>query len=375
MSNVDNLSEEDFDKQFDAMMEQTPEDFDASQAQTEETQLDESPSETEVPEANDVTDTDVGDINQNNEQPEEELSPPEEEEPTAVGESEASEKVGSGDQDSQVTEEYNFNDIPRNKIIPKDIQVNGMTVRATMDELEAGFKKGMNYTQKMQEIAPHRRDMNLMMENGLTTADLNLLVEAKSGNTEALSKLVGDAKVDLIDLETENSTEYVPQDYGKDVPNIEMEQVKSEILSDNQYAPSVEGALQSMPDDMYEMVSNNHQAMAALYTDVKSDLYSKVMPEVVKQQALYGKQEPTLQTYLKVAKSLMDREAPNQEEAKAPVVDKELNNRRKNAGTTPSSKPKSKDSLIQKDLKDMDEEEFEKEFQKMIGRSINDFNN
>ena len=361
---VADMSEEDFDKNFDAMMNQSPEEFDASTQQSEETQLAESPSVEE--------ETQPVDEPEDNEQPQEELDTPTEPEPDATGEPEEVEEESPVDEDSQEPTEYDFTGIPRDKIIPKDINVNGMKVRATMDELEAGFKKGMNYTQKMQEIAPHRKDMNLMMDNGLTTADLNLLVEAKGGNKEALAKLLGDAKVDPLDIETDDGKEYTPKDYSKEVPNVEMEQVKSEILQDTEFSPQVENALQTMPEDMYNMVSDGAGKMNALYSDIKSGLYAKAMPEVLKQQALNGQHEPTIDTYLKVAQQFI-KQAP-QEKATTPVNNTELNAKRKNAATTPQSKPSEKKSLIKEDLDTMSDEDFEASFQKMVGRSINDFN-
>lgn len=378
-SGVDDLSEEDFDKEFDKMMGMTPEDFDAKQDEPMEETLSESPSVPDEPEAKDVTDTDVGDIEVTNEQPEEELSTPEEEEPVATGEPEASGEPGSEVQDSQESKEYDFSAIPRDQIMPNDIHVNGMTVKATMEELEAGFKKGMNYTQKMQEIAPHRKDMNLMTEHGLSTDDLNLLIEAKKGNKEALGKLIANAKVDVLELDAEASQDYTPENYAKDVPNVEMEQIKNEILADTEIAPSVETALQSMPEDMYQMVSSNAMGMNSLYSDMKSGMYEKVMPEVMKQQALYGMQEPTIQTYLKVAKQYFgqgEQEPTPQEKVLAqpePTTDKELNNKRRNAGTTPQAKKTNQDSFIQDDLDNMSDDDFEKAFQKMVGRSTNDF--
>jgi len=372
-SGVDDLSEEDFDKEFDKMMGMTPEDFDAKQDEPMEETLSESPSAPETPEVEEQPEV-------TNEQPEEELGEPEKEEPTAVGEPEVPEETKPESQDSPTEpEEYDFSAIPRDKIMPNEINVNGMTVRATMEELEAGFKKGMNYTQKMQEIAPHRKDMNLMMEHGLSTDDLNLLIEAKKGNKEALGKLIANAKVDVLDLDAEASQDYTPENYAKDVPNVEMEQIKNEILADTEIAPSVETALQSMPEDMYQMVSSNAMGMSSLYSDMKSGMYAKVMPEVMKQQALYGMQEPTIQTYLKVAKQhfgqgeqeqAQPRKVPAQPE---PTVDKELNNKRRSAGTTPPAAQTKPDSFIQDDLDNMSDDDFEKAFQKMVGRSTNDF--
>ena len=364
---VDNIPDEDFDKAFDAMMAQTPEEFDAAQSQPEETQLAESPvaeePSIEVPEEEIQI-----------EQPQEQLDDTPVEEPVATEEPEAVISEDPVVEDSPEPTEYDFSAVPRDKIIPRDINVNGSTVRATMDELEIGFKKGMNYTQKMQEIAPHRKDMNIMMENNLTTDDLNLLIEAKSGNKDALGKLLAKAEIDPLDLDTEDKADYVPKDYAKDVPNVEMEQVKADILQDTEFSPQVENALQTMPEDMYTMVSGGSGQMNALYNDVKSGLYAKAMPEVMKQQALYGKTEPTIDTYLKVAGQYFKPETPK--EVKAPEVtgNTELNDKRRSAAPTPKSAPSKKESLIQKDLKEMDDDEFEIEFAKMTGRSVQDFN-
>lgn len=377
LNKVDTLSDDAFDAEFDKMMNQSPEEFDAAQTEPEETQLDESPDQVAVEDLDTATTSEdtEGTIDED-EQPDEELDTELNEEPAAADIPEDSTEDDPVDPDSQEPTEFDFNSIPRDKIIPRDINVNGMKVKATMDELEAGFKKGMNYTQKMQEIAPHRKDMNLMIENGLTTADLNLLVEAKGGNKEALAKLLATAKVDPIDIEVEDADAYTPKDYSKDVPNADLEQLKTEILSDQENAPVVDDALKTMPQDMYDLVSENPQGMNSLYTDVKSGIYQKIMPEVIKQQALYGKNEPTLDTYLRVAKTMMEQNptpATDKPIEKQVSGNKELNNRRRKAGTAPASKPKESKSFIQKDLNSMDDDEFEKEFQEMVGRSTNDF--
>jgi len=375
MSNaVDTMSDEDFDKAFDTMMSQTPEEFDTAQGQTEETQLAESPIETE-PDLQEEAQPEETPIKED-EQPQEELDTSSSEETVATEQPEEGEIKDPVVEDSKEPGEFDFSQVPQDKVIPKDINVNGMTVRATMAELEEGFKKGMNYTQKMQEIAPHRKDMNLMSENNLTTDDLNLLIEAKNGNKEALGKLLANAKLDPLDVETEGKEEYTPKDYSKEVPNVEMEQIKNTILSDTTNAPIVETALQSMPEDMYELVSANSNSMGALYKDVQQGVYQKVMPEVIKQQSLYGKTEPTLQTYLKVAAKFGE----NKQEVKQPEPTKvvenkqELNTKRKNAGTTVQSKKTPKESFIKEDLDGMSDEDFDKAFEKMVGRSIQDFN-
>ena len=382
-SSVNELSDEEFDKNFDKMMSMDPAEFDAKQAEPMEETLSESPLVPDEPNtetANESTDDELAEPNI--EQPDQEVDENEEQEPAAEGEPDSEEEETSGEQDSKEnTQEFDFSKLPRDQILPYDIPVNGMKVKATLAELEEGFKKGMNYTQKMQEIAPHRKNMNLMAEHGLSTDDLNLLIEAKKGNKEALGKLLATAEVDPLDIDAEASQDYTPENYAKEVPNIEMEQVKNEILADTEMAPAVENALQTMPEDMYQMVSSDARGMHSLYDDMKSGIYEKVMPEVLKQQALYGMREPTIQTYLNVANKFFAKEAPAPEPTQAPqqvqpkqgTNNKELNQKRKSAGTTPQSAKSKPKSYIQEDLDKMSDEEFDKAFEKMVGRSINDF--
>ena len=385
MSNVMDMSEEEFDQKFEEMMSTPPEDFDAGQADQGEENLAEQPEAVEEEPTPQEEEQEIPEEELGTEQPEEQLDSEDIDTPAAEEDTGNEEEEDSVETDSDEPEEFNFDSIPRDKVIPRDIKVNGMNVRATMQELEEGFKMGMNYTQKMQEIAPHRKNMNIMMENDLTTDDLNLLIEAKSGNKNALGKLLADAKIDPLDLETEEDRvdpdSYTPKDYSKDVPNYEMEQLKAAIVRDSENAPVVQNALQTMPEDMYEFVSKETRAMSSLYDDVKSGLYQKVMPEVIKQQSLYGVQEPTLQTYLKVAEQYFQADggseqpqAEPEQPAPAPkATNKELNNKRKSAAPTPRGTKTGKKSYIQKDLDNMDDDEFEKHFQEMVGRSTNDF--
>jgi len=375
MSNVvEGMSEEEFDKEFENMMN-TPIEEDEKAAPEGENNGVQEEQETEEVEKEEVTET-IEQPESEKEEPEEEENPGEEETQETEGEVEDNTDSKESETETEI-ENFDFNTVPRDQIIPKDIAVNGVQVRATMDELEEGFKKGMNYTQKMQEIAPHRKAMGIMKDNQLTEADLNLLIEAKGGNKEALAKLLMDSKTDPFELNLEAKEDYTPKDYGKEVVDVEIQTVKDEILADTEYSQVVEEAIQKMPEDMYNMVSANAQGWSSLYKDVKEGVYQKVMPEVMKQQALYGNTEPTIATYLKIANLLGEKDTPKSTEVKAPEkkVDKaELNNKRKKAASSTNvDKNKSSKSYIEEDLEKLSDEDFDKEFEKMMGRSIDEY--
>lgn len=373
---VDELTDEEFQAEL-AKLESIPKDeeitvaSDASEEDNEDTDEEEDSSE----ETSDSTEED--EVEQPDDEEESESDDTaDEDEDTQESEEESEEPTeeDSEDTESAKTDEtpgFDFSSIPMDEVIPMEIPANGMKVKATMNELVEGFKKGMNYTQKMQALSQHGKDMGIMKDNGLTTNDLNLLVEAKQGNKEALAKLMSDAKVDPLDLEAAKEA-YTPQDYGKAPVDLDMEQVKETILADTEYSSHVEKAIKDMPDDMYELVSSSSGNLNALYQDVRSGLYAEVMPEVMKLQSLYGKTAPTMETYLKVAEARAKKqtEAPQQKAVNEVKETKRKVNRKKAAN---ASKPNKVKEAVIDDVNSLDSDEFAKAFAKMTGRSLSEY--
>ncbi|RKZ93738.1 MAG: hypothetical protein DRQ43_07860 [Gammaproteobacteria bacterium] len=363
------LNDEDFDKAFDSMMREP--------SPSEET-VEETPIEEAEPESESVSE-DVDDDSEDNQEEEVEQAEAEEEskeqdpDEETASDDESDDTKDSTKEEPTESEGFDFNSIPMDQVIPMEINANGMKMKATMNELVAGFQKGMHYTKKMQELSGVKRLVSIATSNGLSEEDLNLLVEAKGGNQEAIAKIMSAAKVDPLDIDTDEHKDYSPADYGKDEVDIDMDMVVKTIKADTEASSYVEDAIQNMPQDMYDMVSGSADNLDSLYKDVKNGTYSKVMPEVVKLQALYGKSEPTIDTYIKVANQLMENKTSVQETPKESPEEKKArsNNRKKVAST--SKAPVKKKSYIKDDVKSLGDDDFDKEFEKIMGRSINDY--
>lgn len=368
---VSEMSDEEFDVALEAMRNEPIDDVVEEEAppEAEEPMQDESSEEETV--ANDSPEKEEGEED-TEEQPEgEEESDVDGDDVTPEAEEEEE------PEESEVTQEsYDFSKVPMDELLPIDIPANGIKVKATMNELIEGFKKGMNYTQKMQELSEHRKSISILAEHGLNETDLGLLIDARGGNKEAIAKLLSDAKIDPLDLDLEAKANYIAKDYSKDEVDPEMDYVRKEILSDTEYSPIVEDAIKTMPEDMFREVAGNASNLNALYKDVKSGMYQKVMPEVVKIKNLYGSTKSTKDLYIEVARNM----APTMAQPKAvPVPSKEekeskrqeLNDKRKKAVS--SSAAANKPSVIKQDLDELDDAAFAKEFAKITGRSVNEY--
>lgn len=381
---ADSLSEEDFDKEFEKMMN-TPveEEEDTTPSEEDSIEPDPEPEETEA-EPEEPGDETAETAEEEAEPEEDSAEEVEQQEDDSEEDSKAEVDTAEEDQPEDETndstndetkEVFDFSSIPMDEIIPMDIPANGMKVKATMNELVEGFKKGMNYTQKMQELAPLRKSMSIVSSNNISEEQLNLLVEAQKGNKEAISKLISASGVDPLDIEAGEHKDYTPADYSKDEVDVDMDLVRKDIVADTEYGDYVQDAIKTMPEDMYEVVASGSGNLKALHDDVKAGIYQEVMPEVMKLQSLYGKKEPTMDTYLKVANQRLEQkraEAPAPEQKEETVVKQTKRNEQRKR-VAPSARPNKKESFIQKDLDSLGEDEFEAEFAKITGRSINDY--
>ena len=289
----------------------------------------------------------------------------------------STDEVIEEDDKEATIDSYDFNAIPMDEIMPFEIKAGGQVMHASMDQLIEGFKKGIGFTKNMQQIKPFSRSIGIMEKYGITENDLTLLAEGKSGSKEAFARMMVDAKVDSVDVDTEGNENYTPKDPGVTPIDHEMEQVKSEINSDTEYFPAMKQAITDMPQDFYDLVNNEPQALNNLYNDVKGGIYQQIMPEVIKQQML-GSKEPTVDLYIKVANKMFSKETAEQnmqktdevkeDQTKAKQVSKD---KRKAAGSGTKVKANKQTSVSAK-LDDMDSDEFAASFEKMTGMSMSD---
>jgi len=360
---ADTLSEADFDAAFEKMENMelagdspTGSEDDVSEVIDTEDKVEEEKSDETVEQLND-------DESEEDETADEQVDSTEDE---IDDEDSANEKDSDESEDEDTNEEtFSLENIPMDEELLFDISANGMSTRATMNQLITGFQKGLNYTKHMQQLKPFRVSIGIMEENGLTDSDLNLLVEAKSGNKDALGKLLADANLDPIDVETDNKGSYVPKQHGKATADPEMERVISSIKSDNEYGSAIQEALNNMPEDFYNKVSGSPENLEFLHDDFKNGIYQKVMPEVMKLQALYGAGD-TMKMYIDTAKNMTANKPDDSGKDKPkPKAEATVKEKRKVVSTTKKKGAASKP--VSKSLKDMDDDEFDKDFKRLYG--------
>lgn len=185
---------------------------------------------------------------------------------------------------------------PTNNEVTYKIKANGQEFDFTLDELKMLAPKAMDYTKKTQALAPYRRTIQAMEENGISPKDINLLIDMKKGNKEAFASFMKEQNIDAFDLPDE-SHNYVPNEYGKD-PSIEQrDMVLKEIAEDRENLDRVKGALDNLDPESKSFLFENPNLLKGLHIDVKNGMYDKLMPQAIKYSALDGNTKPILEYY------------------------------------------------------------------------------
>jgi hypothetical protein len=167
------------------------------------------------------------------------------------------------------------------------------------DQFGTVFGKAMNYTQKMQKIAPYRKMISAMEEEGITESQFNTAIDALKGNKDAIQSLMKTHNIDPLDIDGDSATEdYSPTQYGKSEYQQRIEEVTSKISSDPEYVTTVDVIQNKWDSASRSEFSKNPDMISGLHNDIKSGLYEKVMPVAAKMKVLDGNSKSDIEYYM-----------------------------------------------------------------------------
>lgn len=153
------------------------------------------------------------------------------EEPAATGEEPTKEETKDAASDTSTSQEVNYKDFYDRLMAP--LRASGKTVQLkSVDEALELIKKGFDYTRKTQEIAPDRKFLAMLEKNGLKDeAKLNFLIDLSNKNPEAIKKLISEAGIDPLDIDTAVPVNYTPGNHAITDTEINFRDVVTELNS------------------------------------------------------------------------------------------------------------------------------------------------
>lgn len=277
----------------------------------------------------------------------------------------------TSDNNTQTTEEpvaNNEDSTPESVATTPDtlykIKANGKEFEMTLDELKQTASKGMDYLKKTTALKPYRTMIAAMEENKVSPEDINLLIDLKKGNKEAIAKLIKENEVDVYDLPEAN--DYKPQEYRQSETALEMKEVLSTISKDAEFSRTSE-IYDAFDEQTKAFLNEDPSRIVGLHNDIKTGVFDKVLPLAEKKAMIDGYNAPFLQYYLQAGQEILNaNNRPIQTEQKQYVPPE--NRANKIAAGLPSSRGDKKTVIdyLDEEISDEDFKEWYSKLQRRV---------
>lgn len=271
-------------------------------------------------------------------------------------------------EESKITYEDEYFKLVDGKVEFQPLKINGEEIPIeNMQELYSLGSKGGHFTQSMQEIAPYRRSISAMKENNLTEADINLLIEARSGNKDAMSALMQSSGIDPIDVEDKPAEGYVTKQYGQSQQQMDIQDIQRDLGKDPEFAMTT-----SVIDDQWDPASRAKLAedpkmIRGLHEDIKSGVYQQVAPQASKLAVMDGHRKSKLDYYIEAgAQYFAIQDAEHQRRATPAAPAQPTNSREKRSAANPGGNATKKPDVI--DYLNMSDNDYDKMYDKIMSR-------
>lgn len=191
------------------------------------------------------------------------------------------------------------------------------TEEEIMKQFGTVFGQAMNYTQKMQAIAPYRKMISAIQDENINEQQLNLAIDALKGNKQAIKQLMDANEITAFDLDdNEGQPAYQPTSYGKDEAQLALQEVVNTISADPEYQTTVQVIDQRWDQASRNIMASNPQMISGLHNDIKSGIYAEVAAEAAKMKVLDdGNAKSDLEYYMLAGQARSQRLQQAQQQA------------------------------------------------------------
>lgn len=181
------------------------------------------------------------------------------------------------------------------KKVMAPFKANGKTITLkTPEEAIQLMQQGANFTKKMQSIAPYRKVLQMLQKNNLLDENrINYLIDLNNKNPEAIKHLVKDANIDPVDIDTNDQSTYVPNNYRVSDSEALFTEILDEYKTDPQGLQTLqvinawdEGSKNKIFNDPNLIRTIHSQRLMPCMFDKSKSVFDYISDEVEKQRVL-----------------------------------------------------------------------------------------
>ena len=211
------------------------------------------------------------------------------------------------DKDKPVVAETDYKSFHDQVMAP--FKANGKMIQLkSPEEAIALMQMGANYTRKMQEIQPHRKVLLMLENNGLLDeGKLSYLIDLDKKNPDAIKKLVKDAGLDPMDIDTSEESAYRVGNHRVSDEEAAFRGVLDELSNTDNGKQTLQVINSTWDQASKELLWKNPGVMNLINQQRELGIYDRILTEVERRKAL-GQvpiNQPLLQIYQQVGQEMV----------------------------------------------------------------------
>ena len=185
-------------------------------------------------------------------------------------------------------------------------KANGKTIELkSPEEAIQLMQMGANYTRKMQAIQPHRKVLTMLENNGLLDENrLSYLIDLDKKNPEAIKKLIKDAGIDPLEIDTEAEPTYLEGNHKVTDAEVNFRTNLDELSSTPTGKETLHTINSTWDETSKEVLWGEPSLMTIIHAQRETGVYDRIVTEVDRQKML-GKIAPDT-PFLKAYKDVGD---------------------------------------------------------------------
>ena len=167
-------------------------------------------------------------------------------------------------------------------------QANGKTIQLrSVDEAIQLMQQGANYTRKMQAIAPHRKVLMMLENNGLfDESKLSRLIDLEKKNPDAIRALVKEAGIDPLDIDVHEESTYTPGNHAVPDEAVAFQTTLDEVSSTPDGQETVREITASWDPESKAELWKDPSILGTIHQQRISGVYDRVVAEIERQRTI-----------------------------------------------------------------------------------------
>ena len=168
------------------------------------------------------------------------------------------------------------------KQVMAPFKANGKTIQLRdVGEAIQLMQQGANFTRKMQDIAPHRKLLMMLDNNGLLDPDkLSFLIDLDKKNPEAIKKLIKDSGVDPMDFDPRDEPAYQAGNHQVTDEQVAFDTALKEVASSSDGQNTLRIINSEWDQASKDVLWKNPQVLTVIHAQRENGIYDRISTEV-----------------------------------------------------------------------------------------------